>query len=301
MMQMEVTETFLKNLIGNISELILWGGVNVDIVLEKPYQWKNIKSQSFDVVVCGQMLEHDEFFWLTMLEIKRVMKPEGICCIIAPSGGPEHRYPVDCYRYYPDGFRAVARYAGLEVLEVYAQWNAELYPDMDADWRDCVLIGRRPKANGIQELRLMLGHWMINMGSKSVADVNYGNSYTQETTWRTPAPSLYSSLYVDTGQGFNERQVDRYVFKTTSHYKQRYQLSKSCRGVRFDPVKGWQCIVRNLKIASDIPLDNMEYVSNGKMICPGNFIFMDTIEPQIFIPIRHAAWIEIEADINYIG
>ena len=276
-------------------------GKNVDIVLEKPYQWKNIKSQSFDVVVCGQMLEHDEFFWLTMLEIKRIMKRGGICCIIAPSGGPEHRYPVDCYRYYPDGLRAAAKYAGLETLEAYAQWNEELYPDMDANWRDCVLIGRRPKENGVQELRFVFRHWMLNVGSKGVAEVDYGNSYSQETTWRTPTPSLLSSLYIDTGKGFNEQQVERHVVKTTVHYKQRYQLPKECRNVRFDPVEGCWCIVRNLKVLSDVSLDSKKYVSNGKMINTGNYIFMETTDPQIIIPAEHAAWIEIEADINYIG
>jgi len=276
-------------------------GKNVDIVLKKPYQWKNIKSKSFDVVVCGQMLEHDEFFWLTMLEIKRIMKPGGICCIIAPSGGPEHRYPVDCYRFYPDGLRAVARYAGLETLEAYAQWNAELYPDMDADWRDCILICRRPRETGIQQLSFALRHWLLNVGSKSVAEVDYGNTYSQETTWRTPAPNLFSSLYIDTGAGFNEGQVERHVVKTTQHYKQRYQLPKSCRSVRFDPVEGYRCMIRNLKVVSDVPLDKTEYMHNGKKMDFGNYIFMDTTDPQIFIPLEYATWVEIEADINYIG
>ena len=52
-------------------------GKNVDIILQEPYRWRNIKSKTFDCVICGQMLEHDEFFWLTMLEIKRIMKPGG--------------------------------------------------------------------------------------------------------------------------------------------------------------------------------------------------------------------------------
>ena len=29
----------------------------------------------------------------------------------APSRGPEHRYPNDCWRFYPDGYRALAKYA----------------------------------------------------------------------------------------------------------------------------------------------------------------------------------------------
>lgn len=276
-------------------------GKNVDIVLKKPYQWNNLKSKSFDVVACGQMLEHDEFFWLTMLEIKRILKPEGICCIIAPSGGPEHRYPVDCYRYYPDGLYAVAKYAGLEVLEVYAQWNAELYPDMDAEWRDCVLICKRPKETKIKDIEFIFRHWMLKLGSKDAIKVDYLNSYSQETTWRTPTPNLFTSLYMDTGAGFNEEQVERHIVKTTQHYKKRYQLLENCKNVRFDPVEGCYCIVRNLKIASDTLLDNEEYCNNGRMIDSENYIFVDTTDPQILISVEHATWIEIEADINYIG
>jgi SAM-dependent methyltransferase len=111
--------------------------------VKNPYDWNEISSESFDAVVCGQMFEHAEYFWLTILEIRRVLKPNGLCCVIAPSGGAEHRFPTDCYRFYPDGMRAVARYAGLEVLEVYAQWNSALYPEMDPEWRDCVLIAKK--------------------------------------------------------------------------------------------------------------------------------------------------------------
>ena len=79
-------------------------GNNVDLVLEDPYSWKEIESDSVDVLISGQALEHIEFFWITFQEIARVLKPGGLCCIIAPSSGHEHRYPVDCWRFYPDGF-----------------------------------------------------------------------------------------------------------------------------------------------------------------------------------------------------
>lgn len=176
-------------------------GKNVDIVLEEAYHWKNIKSKTFDCVVCGQMLEHDEFFWLTMLEIKRIMKHGGLCCIIAPSSGPEHRYPVDCYRYYPDGLRAAARYAGLEVLEAFAQWNESIYPDMNSEWRDCILVCRRNNDNFWGDLKFSIRHWMLNVSSRSVCDNDYGNKYIQETTWTSPLPELSTAIYFNTGGG----------------------------------------------------------------------------------------------------
>jgi SAM-dependent methyltransferase len=115
-------------------------GPNVEIVLRDPYNWQQVRSGSADVVVSGQAFEHIEFFWLTMLEITRVLKPGGLCCLIAPSGGPEHRYPVDCWRFYPDGFAALARFASLTVLEIYSQKGETGYHDGSDLWQDLVLV-----------------------------------------------------------------------------------------------------------------------------------------------------------------
>lgn len=119
-------------------------GKNVDIVLENPYDWKEIASESVDVVISGSTFEHIEYFWLTMQEIARVLKPGGLSCIIAPSGGPEHRYPVDCWRFYPDGLLALAKYAGLEVLKAQTDWTPTAYADKSEVWKDSVLISRKP-------------------------------------------------------------------------------------------------------------------------------------------------------------
>lgn len=119
-------------------------GNNVNIVLHDNYNWKNIKSDTYDIVISGQAFEHIEYFWVTILEIARVLKSGGICCIIAPSGGLEHKYPVDCWRFYPDGFRVLARYANLEISETYAEFQPEKYNDASEIWMDCVLIASKP-------------------------------------------------------------------------------------------------------------------------------------------------------------
>jgi len=119
-------------------------GENVDLVLESLYDWHEIKTDLVDVVISGQVFEHIEFFWLTMKEIARILKPGGLCCIIAPSGGPVHKYPLDCWRFFPDGFRALARYVGLEVLEARRPEETKgLDPASDV-WADTVLVARKP-------------------------------------------------------------------------------------------------------------------------------------------------------------
>jgi hypothetical protein len=88
-----------------------------------------------------------------MLEVSRVLKRGALCCIIVPSGGPEHRFPVDCWRFYPDGLKALARYARLDVLDVATHWDASGYHDGSNDWKDSIMVTRKPYVSVIQALR----------------------------------------------------------------------------------------------------------------------------------------------------
>jgi SAM-dependent methyltransferase len=119
----------------------LAAGPNVDVVMTSPYQLP-MASHSVDVLVSGQAFEHIEYFWLTWLEICRVVKPGGLIFLIAPSRGPEHRYPQDCWRFYPDGFRALANYGSLELIEVSTDWTPHLSED-SAAWGDTVGVFRQ--------------------------------------------------------------------------------------------------------------------------------------------------------------
>lgn len=116
-------------------------GENVDLVLRDPYFWGEFASASVDVVVSGQTFEHTEFFWETMLEIARILKPHGLVCVIAPASGPEHRFPLDCWRLFADGLHAAARYAELEVLEARTQWeDLSQYDEESNKWHESILI-----------------------------------------------------------------------------------------------------------------------------------------------------------------
>lgn len=120
------------------------GGPNVDVVVTEPYHWSAFPTRSFDVIVSGQALEHTELFWRTADELDRILKPGGLCCLLVPSSGPEHRYPVDCWRFYPDGLRALALYAGLEPLDVATTWEDGPYTDSSNLWHDSRLVARKP-------------------------------------------------------------------------------------------------------------------------------------------------------------
>jgi SAM-dependent methyltransferase len=115
----------------------LMPGPGVDLVLDDPYRLP-LRDAHADVVISGQMLEHCEFFWLAFGEMLRILKPEGYLFLIAPSSGPIHAYPVDCYRFHPDGFRALAKHSGCRLIEL---WSDDRGP-----WNDLVGVFRHAEA-----------------------------------------------------------------------------------------------------------------------------------------------------------
>lgn len=120
-------------------------GPNVDIVPKDIYHWDEIADETYDLVLSGQVFEHIEYPWLTIREIARVLKPSGLCILIAPSSGMEHKAPKDCYRYYADGFAALASWADLKVwhTSVGGVPKTEQLDDWLDDWNDGCLVAQK--------------------------------------------------------------------------------------------------------------------------------------------------------------
>jgi len=108
-------------------------GKGVDLILDDPYRLP-FDSESVDVVLSSSCFEHSEMFWLLYIEIMRILKPTGVFYLNVPSNGELHRWPVDCWRFYPDSGRALISWAkrnGMnpQLLESYTstqigdQWN----------------------------------------------------------------------------------------------------------------------------------------------------------------------------------
>lgn len=126
-------------------------GNNVDILVTDIYNWFEVEDNSYDVVISGQLFQHLEYFWLTMGEIERVLKPGGYVCIIAPSAGPKHGgHMPNCYRFHEDGLAAMAKYVDLNVL--YAKINTS---KNSAPWNDACLVAHKSgstQLNGNKDL-----------------------------------------------------------------------------------------------------------------------------------------------------
>ncbi len=94
-------------------------GKGVDLVMDDPYALP-LEDGSADIVVSSSCFEHSEMFWLVFLEILRVMKPDGLFYLNVPSNGDFHRWPVDCWRFYPDSARALVTWARRNALHPLA-------------------------------------------------------------------------------------------------------------------------------------------------------------------------------------
>lgn len=92
-------------------------GPGVDIIVD-PDKKLPLEDGSADVVIASSVFEHDRFFWATFLELARIVRPGGFIYISAPSNGEFHRYPVDCWRFYPDAGVAMVEWAKRNGLEI---------------------------------------------------------------------------------------------------------------------------------------------------------------------------------------
>jgi SAM-dependent methyltransferase len=122
-------------------------GPHVDIVPARPFSWDELADDSFDVCVCGQVFEHNPYFWVTFCDMVRVLKPGGHLCIVAPGAGEVHLYPHDCWRFYPDSWRALCTLSGAELVESWMESDefADCVPG--GVWRDSMVIARKPEGD----------------------------------------------------------------------------------------------------------------------------------------------------------
>ncbi len=97
----------------------------------EPYRFP-APGDTYDIVLSGQVIEHVAQIWRWMREIARVTRPGGRVVTIAPCSWPMHEHPIDCWRIYPDGMRALYEDAGpdveLAVSEALEQPGTKVLP-----------------------------------------------------------------------------------------------------------------------------------------------------------------------------
>ena len=95
-------------------------GPNVELVLPSLYDWSSELADSIaDVVISGQVLEHVPKPWRWFPELVRILKPGGLLYVAAPNTWEYHPCPLDCWRVWPDGLKALFEENGVEPINVY--------------------------------------------------------------------------------------------------------------------------------------------------------------------------------------
>lgn len=119
-------------------------GKGVDVILNDPYKLP-FKDNSIDIIVCNSCFEHSQFFWLLFMEMVRSLKSEGLLYLNVPSNGSFHRYPVDCWRFYPDAGQALVAWANregyaLSLIESFIGAQSESNIEDGGAWHDFVAV-----------------------------------------------------------------------------------------------------------------------------------------------------------------
>lgn len=121
-----------------------------------------IEANSYDIVLSSSVIEHVRKIWRWMPELARVTRPGGHVITIAPVSWEYHEDPVDCWRIYPEGMKALCEDAGLKVL--LCEWEA-------------LGIARLRKIGGSVQLwqklsgLLNLLHWKLKLPCEAAFDL----------------------------------------------------------------------------------------------------------------------------------
>src|ERR1700752_432746 len=86
-----------------------------------PYSFA-IPDNTYDVVMSAQVIEHVRKPWLWLPELARVAKPGGLVITINPVSWIYHEAPIDCWRIYSDGMKALYEHASLNVI--MSKWES---------------------------------------------------------------------------------------------------------------------------------------------------------------------------------
>jgi SAM-dependent methyltransferase len=113
----------------------------VDLVID-PGSSLPLATGTADAIVTSSAFEHDICFWDTFLELTRILRPGGLLYVNVPSNGDFHRYPLDCWRFYPDAGVALVRWAGRRGIEIELIESFIGLPQAER-WADFVAVFRK--------------------------------------------------------------------------------------------------------------------------------------------------------------
>lgn len=107
-----------------------WNYNNLDYIA--PLDNLPLDDNSFDAVLCTQVLEHLERPGEAVKELYRVLKPGGKLFLTAPMAHNEHQVPYDFYRYTSYGLKSICEHAEFHEIMIipfggmFTRWAYEI-------------------------------------------------------------------------------------------------------------------------------------------------------------------------------
>jgi SAM-dependent methyltransferase len=177
----------------------------VDLVID-PDAPLPLASDTADAVVTSSAFEHDVCFWNTFLELLRILRPGGLLYLNAPSNGEFHRYPLDCWRFYPDAGAALVQWAArsghtIELIESFiGQPQKEHWADFVAVFRKSggpALTRKGRIADHARAINIHDGEGPLHAETASMPDMTIAADLrTELTTARDLGAALSADLAV---------------------------------------------------------------------------------------------------------
>ena len=129
-----------------------WNYADLDYI--GPLHEMPIDDETFDAVLCTQVLEHLEWPRESIKEMHRVLKPGGTLYMTVPMAQDEHQVPYDFFRYTSYGIESICRHAGFEEVKItpfgglWVRWAYEL-PRGLSIFPSTGLLRKKPNILGI--------------------------------------------------------------------------------------------------------------------------------------------------------
>ncbi|MDF2857945.1 MAG: methyltransferase protein [Neobacillus sp.] len=131
-----------------------------------------------------------------------------------------------------------------------------------------------------------------------------GNTVISANDFNTQSIQIPVTLYFNSGEGYNQQEKETRIVEVVDRIKERFEISKGIKSLRFDPSEGAPCNVRILNIITDAQVEKVQPINAINEYSEDRYFdeFLNA-DPmyEIIGDFERATYIEIEAEINLIS
>ena len=166
-------KSIIKSSTGEYVAFDIFAGDNIDVVGDIIHT--GFDSNSFDTIVCTQVLEHIPKPWLAVQEMHRILKEGGVCIVTAPFIQASHADPHDYFRYTTEGLKSLFEGGGFDIIEHggYGKITSTLFDFIKMIWFSPY---KKPVRWSWTFLRLLIALG-VQLDRFTKNEIVYGNSY----------------------------------------------------------------------------------------------------------------------------